>query len=100
MILLKRSLVLQKGFALLEVILAGAIVIAMGVLYVQGQNREQNVSAAQNVGKQMVTINSALNAYIIAKYPQLAAITSAPGTAVVTTTATSAQNARCSINAE
>ena len=53
---------------MIELILVGAIVITMGMLYMQSQVREQNITSARNIGKQMVDLSDALNAYIVSRY--------------------------------
>ena len=70
----------QRGFSMVELMLVGAIVIAMGVLYVQSQIRAQNFQQAKNVGKQMQEIGLAMNAYIVNRYTPLGNLTNAPGT--------------------
>jgi hypothetical protein len=66
---------------MVELILVGAIVIAMGVLYVQSQIRERNFQQARNVGKQMQEIGMAVNAYIVNRYTLIGNLTNSTGTA-------------------
>lgn len=79
----------KSGFTMIELILVGAIVITMGMLYMQSQVREQNITSARNIGKQMVDLNAALNAYIVSRYGNvgtLQPIKNAGGTNIVDAT--------------
>lgn len=81
----------KSGFTMIELILVGAIVITMGMLYMQSQVREQNITSARNIGKQMVDLSDALNAYIVSRYGSMGTtqpIKNAASTTIVDATGT------------
>lgn len=76
----KRS---QKGFSLLEVLLAVTIAIGLGSMQLGQLKRDTETKQAQIVGQQMRTVGNAFNAYLAQNYGSLVLMTSyaAPGTA-------------------
>lgn len=67
-----KSQKVKSGFTMIELILVGAIVITMGMLYMQAQVREQNITQARNIGKQMSNLSDALNAYVVNRFAGIA----------------------------
>ena len=76
----KRS---QKGFSLLEVLLAVTIAIGLGSMQLGQLKRDTETKQAQIVGQQMRTVGNAFNAYLAQNYGSLVLMESypAPGTA-------------------
>lgn len=73
----------QKGFSLLEVLLAVSIAIALGSMQLGKIKRETESIQAKAVGEQLRMVGGALNDYVALHYNNLVDLTSvtAPGTA-------------------
>lgn len=73
----------NKGFSLLEVLLAVTIAISLGSMHLGQIKRETESIQAKAVGEQLKMVGSALNSYVTLHYNQITAMTSvaAPGTA-------------------
>ena len=73
----------QKGFSLLEVLLAVTIAIGLGSMQLGQLKRDTENKQAQIVGQQMRSVGNAFNAYLAQNYEALINMSSypAPGTA-------------------
>lgn len=73
----------QKGFSLLEVLLAVTIAISLGSLQLSQMKRETENIQARAVGEQLKMVGTALNSYVALHYNQIVNMTdaAAPGTA-------------------
>jgi type II secretory pathway pseudopilin PulG len=71
----------QLGFTMIEMMFVLGVSLYMGLLYIQSQTSERNITQARNVGKQMQSIATAMNMYITNRYGVITTLTNAPGTA-------------------